>query len=89
MQFLEGQDKTELPTRLSLRRTLNFYTQRRQYHQSLLKAIHRCDLDGNFAQEITDKERQYAQAQLEIQEKRHLQWQASKKKPKSFLASSY
>ena len=71
IEFAKGRDRTETPSHLSLRKTLNFYTQRRQYHQAILNAPHRCDLDGKAAQEITPEERTHAQAKLEWLEKRY------------------
>lgn len=80
MSFLKGQYLTNIPSKLYLLKALGYYTQGRLYHQAVLKAPHRYDLQGNPNQEITDTERAYAQEQLELLEKRYQKWQEKKKR---------
>lgn len=78
IEFSKSQNSTETPSHLSLRKTLNFYTQRRQYHQAILHAPHRYDLDGKAVQKITPEERSHAQEKLEQLEKRSRKGQEQK-----------
>ena len=76
--LMASHPSTDRPTRVSLRKALLSYTQTALYHQALLQATHRQDLEGQVAGEITSQEKAYAQAQLDLKATR--QQKASHKK---------
>ena len=77
-QLMASHPDTDRPTRVSLRKALLSYTRTALYHQALLQATHRQDLEGQVAGEITPQEKAYAQAQLDVKQAR--QQTRSKKK---------
>ncbi len=49
---------------LNMRKALSFYTSRLKYQESFLTNEHRVDLDGNPAEPLEDKHREFAKEQI-------------------------
>lgn len=79
LHLLEEKDPLNLPTRVSLRKAMRYYSENHLYHKAILTSPHRYDLKGDMAQDVTDQERDYAKIRLDLLEARYKRSQEHKK----------
>ena len=61
----------QMPSRLSVRQVIGWYTRRFPYYKSFETATHRIDLDGKEAGEVTEAEKEYARQRAEMLKERY------------------